>query len=80
MQLLDLIQWPAILVTVIASWLVASTDKGRRNAGFWVFLFSNLLWVVWAFNDQAYALIALQLALAAMNICGASKTDDSAAS
>lgn len=75
MDLLDFIQWPAMLVTVAASWLVASTSKGRRNAGFWVFLASNLLWIVWAIHTRAYALIALQVCLAVMNIRGASKTD-----
>ena len=78
MNLLELLQWPAMLVTVAASWLVASPIKGRRNAGFWVFLASNALWIVWAVNDGAYALIALQIALAGMNIRGATKTTESA--
>ncbi len=72
---LDLVQWPAMLVTVIASWLVASKSEGRRNAGFWVFMLSNGLWIVWGVSAGATALIALQLCLAAMNIRGAMKTD-----
>ena len=75
MDLLDFIQWPAMVVTVLASWLVASSGKGRRNAGFWLFLLSNALWIVWAVDQRAYALVVLQLALAAMNIRGAAKTD-----
>jgi len=74
-HLIDLLQWPAMLVTVAASWLVASSQKGRRNLGFWVFLASNVLWIVWGWSTQAWALVLLQLALAAMNIRGASKTD-----
>ena len=58
-------------VTVIAAWLVASRSERRRAAGFWWFLASNVLWVVWGWHAQAYALIVLQLALAAMNIRGA---------
>lgn len=72
---LDLVQWPAMAVTVAAAWLVASKSEGRRNTGFWLFLFSNVLWVAWGWHASAYALIVLQLALAALNIRGAVKTD-----
>lgn len=72
---LDLLQWPAMVATVLAAWLVASSHKTRRNIGFWVFLASNLLWGVWGWHDGAYALMALQLALAALNIRGVSKTE-----
>ena len=74
-HLIDLLQWPAMAVTVSASWLVASGSSRRRNLGFWVFLASNVLWLVWGWSTQAWALVLLQLALAAMNIRGASKTD-----
>lgn len=67
------VQWPAMVVTVAASWLVASTWPERRNAGFWVFLVSNAMWVVWGVGTAAWALVVLQVALAAMNIRGASK-------
>ena len=77
MDYIAAIQWPAMIVTIIAAWLVATTDKRKRNAGFWVFLLSNVLWIIWALNDGAYALITLQIALAAMNIRGAMKTEKS---
>ena len=72
---LNLLQWPAMLATVLAAWLVASTRSGRRNAGFWVFLLSNLLWVAWGWHTGATALVVLQFCLALMNIRGARKTD-----
>jgi hypothetical protein len=72
---IDLLQWPAMAVTVFASWLVASDQENRRNQGFWVFLLSNLLWVIWGWATQAWALVVLQVVLAAMNIRGAQKTD-----
>lgn len=62
-------------VTLLASWLVASKNEGRRHVGFWVFMLSNVLWIVWGVHAGAYALIALQIGLAAMNIRGVSKTD-----
>jgi len=63
-------QWPAMIVTVIGAWLVASKRKFKRNWGFWIFLLSNVLWIVWAVGDRAYALVLLQVSLAAMNIRG----------
>ncbi len=76
MQWLDLVQWPAMLVTLTASWLVGSENEKRRNIGFWVFLVSNALWVAWGLYAQAIALVALQIGLAAMNIRGAVKSKD----
>lgn len=75
MDLLDLLQWPAMAVTVLAAWLVASQSKRRRTIGFWVFLASNVLWIAWGWHDGAYALITLQVALAALNIRGVFKND-----
>ena len=75
MDYLNFIQWPAMLLTVAAAWLVGSRSPRKRNLGFWVFLFSNLLWVVWGWHARAYALIILQICLAALNIRGAKKND-----
>lgn len=75
---LDWIQWPAFAASVLAAWLVGSKESRRRNAGFWVFLGSNLLWVAWGVHSHAIALIALQVCLAAMNIRGLFKTEESA--
>ena len=60
MDYINLIQWPAMVATVVAAWLVASQHKRKREFGFWCFLFSNVLWVSWGLHDGAYALIALQ--------------------
>ena len=69
-DLIDAVQWPAMLVTVGASWLVGSTHRHRRSIGFWVFIASNALWVVWGMHGGAPALVVLQLCLAAMNVRG----------
>ncbi|MGQ3053484.1 MAG: hypothetical protein ACT6S0_17035 [Roseateles sp.] len=70
---LGLLQWPAMVVTVVAAWLVASERPERRNAGFWAFLLSNVLWIAWAVPAAAHALVVLQVCLAALNIRGAIK-------
>lgn len=72
---LDLLQWPAMVVTVVASWLVASSAQPKRRWGFWLFLLSNVMWVGWGLVAHAYALIVLQMCLAVMNIRGAKKND-----
>ena len=77
-DLLPLLQWPAMLVTVVAAWLVAGQTQRRRKAGFWTFLASNALWIAWGWHDRAWALIVLQIALAALNIRGARKNDPGA--
>ena len=78
MDYLDLMQWPAMLVTVVAAWYVASTRKPRRHIGFWLFIASNVLWVIWGMHAHAYALIVLQVCLAAMNTRGAVKSEEGA--
>ena len=75
MDYLDLLQWPAMAVTVVAAWLVASRSATRRAHGFWWFIASNVLWVVWGWHDSAYALIGLQFFLAALNIRGVLKNE-----
>jgi hypothetical protein len=72
---MDLLQWPAMVVTVVAVWLVASQAKRKREAGFWCFILSNVLWIMWGVHDHAYALVALQVALAALNVRGAHKNE-----
>jgi hypothetical protein len=65
-----------MVVTVAASWLVASKAAWKRNVGFWVFLASNVLWVIWGWHAHAYALVGLQVCLAALNLRGAQKTEE----
>ena len=70
MNWLDYLQWPALIVTVMASWMVSVTQKDERKAGFWLFLLSNILWTVWGLFAHAYALVLLQCCLAIANIHG----------
>jgi hypothetical protein len=75
MDYIDLLQWPAMLVTIAGAWLVASRSRRKRVIGFWVFLASNILWSVWGWHTRAYALIVLQIALALMNARGVYRND-----
>ncbi len=62
-------------VTLLAAWLVASRQKSWREAGFWWFILSNVLWIAWALHARAWALIALQVGLFVMNVRGARKNE-----
>lgn len=72
-DLIDPIQWPAMVVSVLAAYMVASLTKGKRNWGFWLFLLSNVLWIIWGVHTSAWALVVLQVSLATLNIRGVKK-------
>jgi hypothetical protein len=65
-----------MIITVIAAWFTGSSSEWRRKWGFWMFLVSNVLWIVWAYPAHAWALIVLQLFLAGVNIRGAKKNEE----
>lgn len=70
---LNSLQWPAMATTLMSAWLVASQTKQKRGLGFWSFMISNVLWVIWGWHDGAYALIVMQVWLLFLNIRGALK-------
>jgi hypothetical protein len=74
-ELVDLLQWPAMAVTLYAAFLIGSKHAKRRIFGFVMFILSNVLWIVWGWHDEAWALITLQAALMAMNIRGIVKNE-----
>lgn len=74
-ELIDLLQWPAMAVSLYAAYLLGSKRTGRRIFGFSMFILSNVLWIVWGWGDEAWALIALQLGLLAMNVRGIVKNE-----
>jgi hypothetical protein len=76
MDPIDALQWPAMVATLAAAWLVASQSRTRRNWGFWCFILSNVLWLAWGWHDKAYALMALQVGLFALNLRGVRKTEN----
>lgn len=71
--ILNAMQWPAMVATLIAAWLVGSQKKRKRGWGFYCFILSNVLWVAWGVNNDAYALILLQVGLFVINLRGSNK-------
>jgi hypothetical protein len=76
MDVLGLLQWPAMVVTLVAAWLVASKHRSWRHWGFAIFILSNLLWIAWGWHTSSYALIVLQVGLFFMNWRGARQNPD----
>ena len=76
-EFIDFLQWPAMLVTLFAAYLIGSKRAERRVFGFSMFILSNVLWTVWGIHDEAWALIALQAALMVTNIRGIFKNESS---
>jgi hypothetical protein len=74
-EIIDLLQWPAMAVTLYASFLVGSKRPERRIFGFCMFILSNVLWIAWGWHDEAWALITLQLGLMTMNVRGIVKNE-----
>lgn len=72
---LDFLQWPAMAVSLYAAFMVGSKKPGKRIFGFWMFIVSNVLWIIWGVHDEAWALISLQVALMAMNARGIFKNE-----
>ena len=72
---LDFLQWPAMAVSLYAAFLIGSKKAGKRVFGFWMFILSNTLWIIWGVHDEAWALISLQVALMAMNVRGIFKNE-----
>ncbi len=71
----DLVQWPAMAVTLYAAYLLGSKRADRRILGFCMFMLSNVLWIIWGLHDEAWALIALQVGLFATNVRGILKNE-----
>ena len=77
MDWLDLMQWPAMIVTIAGAWYLAAQKPERRVFGFSAMVLSNLLWIAWGWNDEAWALVLLQVVLMAMNVRGIVKNEHS---
>lgn len=75
MDYVNLLQWPAMVINILAVWLLTYQVKRMRQAGFLFSLLSNVLWIIWGWHVGALAVLGLQFALAAINIRGVRKTD-----
>ena len=59
---------------------LASRKADKRMVGFWLMVVSNLMWILWGWHDEAWALVALQVGLMALNVRGIVKNEHETAS
>ena len=71
-----LLEWPAMAVTLAAAWWMGSKKPKKRILAFGLLIVGNLMWIGWGWGDEAWALIALNVGLLALNIRGIIKNED----
>ena len=69
-SILDFLQWPGMICSLVGAYLLGSQRAHVRIAGFLVFCVSNVLWIAWGQAQSAWALIVLQVGLFCFNLRG----------
>ena len=75
-ELFAYLEWPAMAVTLAAAWWMGSKKADKRVIAFWMLIAGNLMWIGWGWGETAWALIALNVGLLALNVRGIMKNDD----
>lgn len=75
-EFLAMLEWPAMGISLLAAWWMASRKPETRIVAFWLLILGNLLWIAWGWGDGAWALIALQVGLIALNVRGIVKNEE----
>ena len=70
------LEWPAMAITLAAAWWMGSTKPQKRIVAFGMLIVGNLMWIGWGWGDEAWALIALNLGLLALNIRAIMKNEE----
>ena len=70
------LEWPAMLITLAAAWWMGSTKPQKRIVAFSMLIVGNLMWIGWGWGDEAWALIALNVGLLALNVRASLKNEE----
>ena len=62
------LEWPAMAISLAAAWWLGSKRPEKRIVAFSLLIVGNVMWIAWGWGDSAYALIALNLGLMALNL------------
>lgn len=74
-EFIALLDWPAMAISLLAAWVMASRKAEKRVWAFWMYLTGNIMWIAWGWGEEAWALIVLNLALMALNVRGIYKNE-----
>ena len=70
------LEWPAMLITLAAAWWLGSKKPEKRIFAFSLLIVGNLMWIAWGWGDDAWALIALNVGLMALNVRAIMKNEE----
>jgi hypothetical protein len=76
MEWLEYLEWPAMAISLAAAWWMASRSPRKRIVAFVLLIVGNIMWIAWGWNDEAFALVALNVGLMALNVRGVIKNED----
>ena len=62
------LEWPAMAISLAAAYWLGSTRPKKRIVAFAMLILGNLMWIAWGWGDGAWALIALNVGLMALNV------------
>ena len=71
-----LLEWPAMAISLAAAYWMGSTKAKKRIVAFLLLIVGNLMWIAWGWGQAAWALIALNVGLLALNVRGIRKNED----
>ena len=63
-------------ISLAAAWWLGSKNPKKRIWAFCLLIIGNLMWIGWGWGESAFALIALNLGLMALNVRGIRKNED----
>ena len=69
------LEWPAMAISLAAAWWMGSRKAQKRVVAFIMLIVGNLMWIAWGWGAQAWALIALNVGLMALNVRGIVKNE-----
>ena len=69
------LEWPAMAVSLVSAWWMGSKKTEKRIFAFCLLIAGNLMWIAWGWDDEAWALIALNVGLMALNVRGIIKNE-----
>lgn len=71
-----LLEWPAMIISLLAAYLLGSQKAEKRVWAFWMLTAGNVMWIAWGWGADAWALIALNLGLMMLNLRAIRKNED----
>ena len=63
-------------ISLAAAYLLASQKPEKRIIAFWLLIVGNVMWIAWGWGESAFALIALNVGLMALNVRGIFKNEE----